>query len=120
QVAGVGLDGQVGGVGDVQAVLFGPPDQGIFKGQEVSRAVFGGVGAVVGDHAGPRAEWVDVRWAGAEALVVVVAAVVVPGLPGEHVVLDHVGGGARRVPDCQRHVALPVGGALQLDQVVAL
>ena len=114
------LDGQVGGVGDVEAVLFGPPDQRVLQAEEVARAVFGGVGPVVGDDPGPVADGVHVRRAAAQALVVVVAAVEVPGLPGEHVVLDHVGGGAGRVPHRQRHVTLPVTRAGQLDQVVAL
>ena len=120
QVAGMLLDGQVGGVGDVEAVLLGPPDQRVLQGEEVARAVLRRVGPVIGDHPGPVADRVHVRRAAAQALVIVVAAVEVPGLPGEHVVLDHVGGGAGRVPDRQRHVALPVARAGQLDQVVAL
>ena len=114
------LDGHVGGVGDVEAVLLGPSDQRVLQAEEVARAVLRSVGPVVGDHPGPVADRVDVRRAATQALVVVVAAVIVPGLPGEHVILDHVGGGAGRVPDRQWHVALPVARAGQLDQVVAL
>ena len=36
QVAGMLLDGQVGGVGDVEAVLFGPFDQRVFQAEEVA------------------------------------------------------------------------------------
>src|SRR4029077_1450536 len=42
QVAGVLLDGQVGGVGDVETVLFGPLDQRVFQAEEVARALLGG------------------------------------------------------------------------------
>ena len=114
------LDGQVGGVGDVEAVLLGPLDQRVFQAEEVARAVLRGVGPVVGHDPGPVTDRVHVRRAAAQALVVVVAAVIVPGLPGEHVVFDHVGGGAGGVPDRQRDVALPVARTGQLDQVVTL
>jgi hypothetical protein len=36
QVAGMLLDGQVGGVGDVEAVLLGPLDQRVLQAEEVA------------------------------------------------------------------------------------
>ena len=112
--------GDVGDVGDVQAVLFDEAHEGVLAAEEVAGALAVAVGPVERDDPRPRAERVDAARARADPLVEVVAAVGVPGLPGVDVVLHEVGGIRGRVPDRERDVALLATAADELEQVVTL
>jgi hypothetical protein len=113
---------QVGRVADVEPLLLDPAHQGQLEGEEVAGAlpavVAERVRPVEGHHPGPRAQRVDPGRARAPTVVVVVAAVRVPGLPGQYVVLDQVGGVAGGVPHGERDVALLTAAAGELEQVV--
>ena len=99
-------------------MLFGPIDEGVFQGHEIGGAAAVGIGPVERLHQGAVA--VLGRAPGRGAPVHVVAAPSVPALPGEHAVLDHIGGVAGRAPDGQGDIALGARVGDELEQVVPL
>ena len=107
QDARVLFDGDVGDIGDVQAVLLDETHEGVLAPQEVPGTLAVAVGPVEGVDPRPVAQRVAAGRAGADPLVEVVAPVRVPGLPGVDVVLHEVRGRRGRVPDRDGDVALP-------------
>jgi hypothetical protein len=120
QDAGVLLDRLVGRVAHVEAVLLDEAHQRVLAAEEVARPVAVRVGAVEGDDPSPGAQRVHAGGACAAPCVEVVAAVVVPRLPGVYVVLHEVGGPALEVGDCEGHVASLAARADEFEEVVAL